>query len=251
MLMWEEYHDRAMSSIDNLIQDFPEEISMLLLKATCLKEIGDSINAKELLEDASPENNPEVAIALSKMYQEESNLESAIEIIHSAYCNYPSNTSLIYHYSSLLTEAGRNKEGLYLLNHLTTNNSDKIEYWGYLSNCCLMLDLFDTAMVACKKANELAEDKQAWLLCNVGNMLNNKNLFSDAIFWLNKGLAIDTSSEYAHDRLAKAIKSKEEEKKKFDNYCKEGKKMLRDFKPVQTLVSELEQSVKEIEMLPA
>ncbi len=57
----------------------------------------------------------------------------------------------------------------------------------------------------------------------------NKGFHTEGISWLNKGLDLERSSQYAHDRLAKAIKSQEEENKKYINICKEGRKLIRDF----------------------
>jgi hypothetical protein len=44
---------------------------------------------------------------------------------------------------------------------------------------------------------------------------------------LQKGLKIEPTSEYAHDRLASALKGGAEEQKKFDKIIKEGKGLLR------------------------
>lgn len=46
--------------------------------------------------------------------------------------------------------------------------------------------------------------------------------YSDAIEWLNKGLSINKDSEYAHDRLASALKDKEKEQEEFRSACEEG-----------------------------
>lgn len=233
MLLWENYYDRAIALTDSAISSFPDDMNLILLMADCLKSIGDIAGAKSTLNNAKPEEHPDIAIELSRLYEDENDKESAVNLMHSAYLNFPSNSKLMYRYSQILSECGRHKETLYLLNSLTVDDPNKVEYWGYLSNCCLMLDLYDQAMISCKKAEELSEGKQAWILHNIGNMLNNKNLYSEAIAWLNKGLAIEPSSQYAHDRLAKAIKSKDEEYKKFSQFCKEGKSLLRNFKSQQ------------------
>lgn len=233
MFIWEDYCDRAVSLANEIVAKFPENTTLLKLKAECLKNIGDTSGAKSTLIDAHPEQNPEIAIELSQIFEDAEDIVSAIDIIHSAYQNFPNNNSLMFRYARLLSENQKHKEAVYLLNALTLDDPKKIEYWGYLSNSCLSLNLYDQAMTTCKKAEELSEGKQAWILLNIGNMLNNKNLFTEAIKWLNKGLEIDTASEYAHDRLAKAIKNKDEEAKKFSQICKEGKKLLREYKVQQ------------------
>ena len=143
----------------------------------------------------------------------------------------------MYRYSRLLDAAKRYKEAVYLLNNLTLNDPKNVEYWGYLSNSCLMLELYNQAMISCRKAEELSEGKQAWIIQNIGNMFNNKGFYSEAISLLNKGMTIDPSSQYGHERLAGAIKSKDEEYKKYSEICKEGKILLREYKPKQELES--------------
>ena len=235
LLLWEDYGEHAISITEDALSIFPDNNQLLLLKAECLDSIGNMAGAKSTLANAHPEENPEISLELSRLYENENNIDSAINVIHPTYLNYPSNNKLIFHYSRLLTQSQRLKEALYLLKALTEKDPKNVEYWGYLSNCCLSLDLFDRAMVSCRKAEELSEGKQAWILHNIGNMLNNKGFYSEAISWLNRGLTIEPLSQYAHDRLAGAIKSKDEEYKKFSEFCKEGKMLLREYKAQQEL----------------
>ncbi|SDZ19415.1 hypothetical protein [Nitrosomonas sp. Nm33] len=83
-------------------------------------------------------------------------------------------------------------------------------------------------MTTCKKAEELSQSKKAWVIHNIGNMLNYRGLYTEAIATLQKGLTIETTDQYAHDRLAKAIKGKEEEEEKFHKFCKEGRNLIRN-----------------------
>jgi tetratricopeptide (TPR) repeat protein len=235
MLIWEDYSEQAISIIEQALSIFPGDIKLLLLKAEYLDGIGNTTGAKSTLADAHPEATPEIAIKLSKLYENEKDVDSAINVIHPAYLNYPSNSELMYRYSRLLGDSKRYKEAIYLLNNLTSNDPQNIDYWGYLSNNCLMLDLYDQAMISCRKAEELSKGKQSWIIQNIGNLLNNKGFYSEAISWLNKGLTIEPSSQYGHDRLGAAIKSKDEEYKKFSELCKEGKILLRNYKPKQEL----------------
>ena len=195
----------------------------------CHKQNSEITKATDLLYRNAPSDNPEIAVALSAIYESNDELESAIKVIHSAYINFPSNESVMYKYALLLYKSNRNNEALYLFNSLITNHPEKVEYWGYYSNCCLNLDLYDNAMIASRKAEELSQGKKAWIIHNIGNMLKNKEFYTDAIQWLQKGLEQDNSSEYAHDRLAEAIKNKEKENKKLINLCKEGRKLIRDY----------------------
>lgn len=229
MLLWDNYAEQAISIIDHALLNFPGNTNLLLLKADCLDNMGNRTGAKSTLTDGHPEENPEIAIELSRLYENEKDINSAINVIHPAYLKFPNNNKLMYRYSHLLYESKRYKEALFLLDTLSSNEPNNVEYWGYLSNCCLTLDLYDQAMRACRKAEELSEGKQAWILHNIGNLLKNKGFYSEAISWLNKGLTIDPLSQYAHDRLAGAIKSKDEEYDEFSEICKEGKILLRKY----------------------
>ena len=230
MFLWENYVERAISLTDAALSNFPGNIKLLKLKSECLNSVGDTTGAKSILNDSSPKDNPEIAIELSLLYENEENIDKAINVIHSAYLNFPNNNDLLFRYSHLLTECQRHKEALYMLNTLTLKEPKSVQYWGNLSNCCLILDLYDQAMIACRKAEELSEGKESWILSNIGNMLNNKGLYTDAMSFLNKSLLVDPSSQYAHDRLAKAINNKDEENKKFTQICQEGKKLIREYK---------------------
>jgi tetratricopeptide (TPR) repeat protein len=183
----------------------------------------------DILNEVSFCENPEEAIELAGSYEEIENFDKAISVIHSAYINFPSNESVLYKYARLLEHKNGNKQAIFLLNTLTIEYPENYDYWGYFGNRCLDLELYDKAMVAYRKAAELSQNKAAWILHNIGNVLNNKSFYTEAISWLNKGLDLERSSQYAHDRLSKAIKNQEEESKKFQSLCKEGRKLIRNF----------------------
>lgn len=227
MLSWENYYDQAIEIVDRALEKFDSNIGLLVLKSSYLTSIDEKDDAIELLSRDKFSTNPNVAIALSELYEED-DLDKAIEVIHYVHLKYPSNKDVAYKYARLLQEKGCDKEALYLLNYLCTENPKNVNYLGYLSNTCLKLDLYDKAMQALKKANELAKEKEAWLLHNVGNLLKNKGFYSESEEWLRKGLKIDPTSEYAHDRLSTAIKSQNKEKEKFSLLCKEGRNLIRN-----------------------
>lgn len=229
MLLWEDYTDKAIELIKKSLKSVSNNNTLIILLSECHKQNSEITKATDLLYRNAPSDNPEIAVALSAIYESNDELESAIKVIHSAYINFPSNESVMYKYALLLYKSNRNNEALYLFNSLITNHPEKVEYWGYYSNCCLNLDLYDNAMIASRKAEELSQGKKAWIIHNIGNMLKNKEFYTDAIQWLQKGLEQDNSSEYAHDRLAEAIKNKEKENKKLINLCKEGRKLIRDY----------------------
>jgi predicted Zn-dependent protease len=229
MLLWEGYTEKAIELVKKALDNHPSNNDLIVLLSDCHKGNDDLDQAMDILSGFAPSENPEIAIELSESYEEINDLNKAISVIHSVFINFPNNESIMYKYSRLLEKNNRNKEALYLLNTLAIECPENHEYWGYLGNCCLDLEMYDKAMMAYKKAEELSESKSSWILHNIGNIMNNKGFHTEGISWLNKGLDLERSSQYAHDRLAKAIKSQEEENKKYKNICKEGRKLIRDF----------------------
>ena len=84
--------------------------------------------AKSILNDAHPEESPKIAVELSRLYESEEDLDTAIKVIHLTYLNFPNNNNLIYRYSHLLTECQRHKEALYLLHSITLKEPKNVEY---------------------------------------------------------------------------------------------------------------------------
>lgn len=228
ILLWEDYNEDAENIINTALERFQGDCQLITMHADCHKQNDNEDKAIEILTAAKPNENPEVAIELSNIYENNEDIDKAIEIIHAAFLNYPNNEKLMYRYSRLLKADDMLKGELYLLNKLNLNYPKNTDYLGYLSNCCLKLDLYNEAMVACKKAVDLSENKEAWVIENIGNMLNNKGFYTDAIAYLKKGIEIDSLSQYGHDRLATAIKNKEEERKKYNKLCKEGRRLISD-----------------------
>ncbi|MEZ8916850.1 TIR domain-containing protein [Vibrio lentus] len=227
MLMWEKYEDVTLDLIKELFGDSPTEYDIQILKADCLNLLGETQDAIDFLVPAAI-SHPSLAIKLSELYEGSDNSEEALKTIHYAYREYPANQKVVYRYARLLQDAEEHKEAIYLFNYLTIQEPDNIEYQGSLSNSCLRLDLYDTAMVTSKTALELSKENAAWVSLNVGNMLNNKGFYTDSIEWLNKGLKLDSSSEYGHKRLSSAVSNRTTESNKFKAYCKEGRTLIRN-----------------------
>jgi len=226
MLSWENYYDQALDVVNRALEKFEDDPGLLVLKANHLSSIDEKEDAVSLLSGPKYATIPSVAIALSEIYGDDES-EKAISVIHSAHSKFPNNKEVAYKYARLLQDKDCHKEALYLLNFLCVKDPKNATYHGYLSNTCLQLNLYDKAMKNLRKANELADGKEAWLLHNIGNLLNNKGFFSESEKWLRKGLEIEPSSEYAHDRISKSIKSQDEQNDEFLALCKEGRSLIR------------------------
>lgn len=226
VFLWEDYVEKAIKLGQASLDKIKNKNIILIKLANCYKKNGDMNEAQELLDAYDPSNNPDIAITLAKLNEDKS---KALLILHAAYQNFPNNEELVYEFAKLLHEEEHYKEALFLQDSLIKKDSKKVSYLGDLGNTCLNLNLNDCAMKYYKKAEELSESGEAWILQNIGNLLKNRGFYSEAIKSLKESLKLDDESEYAHDRLSTAIKSKEEENKKFLNKCKEGRKLLRSF----------------------
>lgn len=98
--------------------------------------------------------------------------------------------------------------------------------WTLLGNCYLNLGLNNLALDAYDEANKLGQEKQAWIIANIGNLFNNLGLFSKAIGELSKSLEIDSSSQYAHERLSQAMENKNKEDIKAKEIFEASKKIV-------------------------
>lgn len=226
VFLWEDYVEKAIALGQTSLEKTKNKNIILIKLADCYKKNDDVDEALKLLNDFDPSNNPDISIALSKLTEKTS---EALLILHAAYQNFPNHENLIYEFAKLLHEEKHYKEALYLHNFLINKDSDNNNYFVLLGNTCLSLNLNDKAMRSYKKAEELSESSEAWILQNIGNLLKNRGFYSEAIKSLKKSLELDDESEYAHDRLSTSIKSKEEENEKYANECKEGRKLLRSF----------------------
>jgi tetratricopeptide (TPR) repeat protein len=226
MLMWEDYNKKAIEMADEAVNKTKFKVELGIVLASCYKNDHDIEKSEEILNGINPEENSDVAIALADLHESDS--DEALRLLSSAYENFPSNENIVYKFATTLNKHNKNKEALYLYDFLTSNYPEKVEYWGSFSNTCLKFKFYDKALVACQKAEELSESKEAWIIHNIGNIFNSNNLYSESISWLQKGLKLNPESQYAHDRLSSAIKSKEEQHEKYKDIRKEGRILLRD-----------------------
>lgn len=230
IFLWEEYFDKSINILENAITKFNDDQTLVILLSECYKKIHDVDFALNYLKEKSTENNIAIILEQVSIYNERKEYEIARDLIHKTYMLHPNNESLRYQYARIALELDLKEISLYLLKGLTVDFSENSTYWGYLSNCCVSLDFYDLAMTAARKANELNEGKEAWINSNIGNMLKNRGFYTDGIKYLEKGLALDKNSDYAHDRLSTSIKLKEEELKKINDKAAEGRRLIRQFK---------------------
>jgi predicted Zn-dependent protease len=227
-LFWSGYVDDAIKLIVNLEDEIKDDIKLKSLLASCHATNGDKETAKKILNDG-PTIHPELAIQLAEMYEESGDNSSAFDVTRSALVNSPSHELLRYKCARYASEIDEYKIAVYLLRGLANEFPKSEEYWGYLANCCVSLDFFDQALVAYRRAESISEGKAEWITSNIGNVLFNRNLPSEAIPYLKKATLIDEESEYAHAKLAKALIAKKDQEKLLETACDEGRVLFRNW----------------------
>lgn len=227
LFLWEEYFDKAINILKQAICDFKDNQELITTLSECYKKTEGEESALNYLLSKSPEDNIEIALEVASIYMNQKQFEKARETIHKVYMKWPNNERIRYKYSSIATELGLNEIAFFFLYNLTVEFPKKSIYWGYLGNCYLNLNLYDLTLASYRIANELTKEQEEWINSNIGNVLKNKGFYTESIQYFEKGIELNKSSKYAHDRLASALKSKEEEIEKAITFGKEGRKQLR------------------------
>ena len=97
---------------------------------------------------------------------------------------------------------------------------------GYLTlraNIYLDLGLHDLALRDYKRAYEFTEGREGWIAANCGNLLTNVGLFREGIGYLEEALKVEPDSQYSHERLAAAMKHRDDQEKKLTEILKEAR----------------------------
>lgn len=225
----EKHTDKATELLELLPLEVKDHPAIRVALAECHASNQDDEKAIELLSKSNPQLNPEVALCLANLQEEQDDNAEALKTVVSSYANHQRHIELRYKLARLAMDEDHNEIALFLLDELSKEHPKSSEYLGYLGNCCLALDLPDQAMQAYKKAEEAApESGRSWIISNIGNIYFSRGLPSEAIKHLDRSLELNKSSDYAHDRLSRSIKMKDEEQKSMLKKRKEGLQKLRD-----------------------
>lgn len=219
-----EIYDKSLEVIESGLTSTDNKSDLITWKAKCLIAIGESEKAKDTLIVAINDNNdiPRHFEMLCELLENEP--DSAYSWFQKGVHKYNENVELIKNFGLFLEKHKKNDEVLFQYHKLINIEPDKPSTYGLLGNTYLSNGLPDKALEAYKKANELAKMKEGWIIANIGNIYNNQGFFTESIAYLKKSLEITPDSEYSHDRLAKALKSKAEEDKKESEILTEARK---------------------------
>lgn len=228
-LRLEKYTNKAIELLKFAEQSIINDPRIIIELANCHVELEEHEQAIEILGKLESDSDPDVALALANILEDVEKKNKALDTIHNCYIKHPNNKLLRFKYARLSQELNLNSVALYLLDNLTKEDRTSIEYWGYLGNSCWALGLYDRALVAYREAEALIDENVSsqWIVSNIGNLMNNQGLPSEACQYLQKAITMNSDSEYAHDRLASSLKKKEEELKEYKKKVADGLKVIR------------------------
>jgi tetratricopeptide (TPR) repeat protein len=228
---------RLLDSVDPAIRNTP---GIAIALSECYVATEEREKAVALLSDSHVITDPDAALALADLYESDGALVEAQHVIHDAHILNPRHLELRFKYARLAQELEQHSVAAHLLDELASENQDTVEYWGYLGNSCLSLGFYDRALYAYRRAESLLDENsdQGWIVSNIGNLLNNKELPTEAVSYFERAIKVDPESVYAHDRLAKALKKRADEMKKYTMKMAEGRKIVRGFAAERRLAAE-------------
>ena len=195
---------------------------LVVSKANFLNEIGKTEEATAFLEAAilTEPNNPDYYVGYAEILMKAKELTKAKVVLERGLRSAPNSEELLSEYADLTLTLKDFNLSLLSYNRLITRHPTNPDYFARLGNVYLQLDLNGLAAESYDKANELAKEGQGWIWGNLGNLYKNRGFYPQAIKFLKKALELEPDSEYAHNRLATAIKSDEEERKREEELIK-------------------------------
>lgn len=230
ILRWEKHNDKALEMLQAARDDAPKDSVLALAIAACHQEFDDHENAiAELLRIGASED-PDVAVELARIYEKAEKKDEALKVIQSAHKEHPTNREIRYKYARIAGDLNMTAVAIYLLDELVGDDSKSVEYWGYLGNACLDAELYDKALMAYRRAesNMGAGYSGQWIVSNIGNLFKNKGLPTEACTYLERALSKEPKSEFAHNRLAIALRNRDTEDKEFRKKVLEGRRAVRE-----------------------
>jgi tetratricopeptide (TPR) repeat protein len=224
--LWNDLPQDCLATIERGLQQVQDQTRLAVTKAKCLAKLGRDDEAITLLEEATTDSPSRIEyyLTLTELLSEHDS-DTAEEWYKKGLSVFPRNEELLSKYAQFLVGQNRNEEALYRYSTLTQLAPENEAYFALLGNAYLILGLSDNALEAYTKANTLAEGKEPWIIANIGNLYKNQGFYSKGIEYLNQALEMAPVDEYAHDRLAQAIKKQTEENKRAEELLKQGQRL--------------------------
>lgn len=222
----------SLSMLDKGIQLAEEPDPLRARKASVLNDMGVTEEAKATLRLLTQENTRywPAYTQLAQIFVDEGSDDKAREVYEKGLNVLPQNKEILERYAHFLTESGENEAALVAYRDLTRRHSDSTQYLTLLGNVYLSLGLHGLALEAYQTANEVADEKEGWILGNIGNLYKNQGFYPQAIAYLKRAAGMDPNSAYAHERLAQAIQMDATEREDAAKIIREHKQQSRTAK---------------------
>lgn len=242
ILIYQDELELAKKIIEDGLKKFPTDEGLIIRKADYYNKIGKINDSLELLLSLNYLQDLSLINQIIDNYENsDTDKNIQFEFILKMYVNNPSSDYIAFKLARLSQELGKDKIAIYILDKLFTKDKENINYLGSLGNCCVNLELNNKALIYYKKANELANSEQGWLLANIGNVLNNRGFYDEAKQYLNSSIKVQPESDYSYNRLSSALRYEEEENKLYKKIIQEGFTIINEeFEKLKNLEEEKE-----------
>lgn len=221
--------DEAISVLDRGISKIKNSEYLVLRKAQTLEQYQRYDEALAIAHEKvelKGKNKTKYYCLIARIHKATNQENEAHAAYIKGFKNDPSDLEVIHEIANYFYKLNDYQMEFFFRKQAIILNGKDASDWSFLGNCYLNLGLNNLAIRAYEEANKLAEGKQAWIVANIGNLLNNIGLYSKAIEELSKSLEIDSLSQYAHERLSRAIANNENENQKANEILETSKKNI-------------------------
>ena len=229
------------------IKQHPTDTDLPDWLASVFQKQGEHIQAIEILQK-NLHQNPTFAQSYRTLTQVLVDIdmpEQAINCCKIGMQKCSQDTELIEKYVKIIPEQDAAKERMFAYLRLTDIKPDNPRYWGLLGNEYLKLDFHDLTLEAYHKGNTLAKEKEGWILGNIGNIMLNRGFYSHGAEFLQRAVSINPNSQYAHERLGKALKHASDQESKRDEIRKEVNQSIQNEGTLASLLKQVQEKLSQ------
>ena len=199
--------EKALDGVDQLLQQFPNSITLFNIKGTVLKGLGrfdqslEAYNKALAIKPDYAEAYYNMAIAL----QERGMLEEAIEAYNKALAIKPDYAKAYYNMGVALKEQGKLKEAIEACNKALAIKPDQADAYNNIGNVLKEQGKLEKAIEAYNKTLSIKPDyPEAYN--NMGNALEEQGKLEEAIEAYNKALTIKPDYAEAYNNMGNVLK---------------------------------------------
>lgn len=222
---WRGLFEKAISVVDRGLELAESKAQLWRIKSDCLAALGhesEAITAASKSVEADP-SDADGYIKAAQIHQRRGEIEAARVWYKRGLAATNASESIVRVYARFLSENGLNEEAVLRYEDLVARQPANPEYNTLLGNAYLNAGFNNLALETYKKGDELAQGEQGWIVANIGNILKNQGLFTEAVARLKKAVELEPESQYAHERLAQAQKLESDEAGKLSDLLRRAK----------------------------